>query len=104
MIIIIGSMHIRHFLLLPGPLLPSFTGVTDDTNEGSVPFWSNSQGAAIVHVGSLETLCYTSLKVSLSGFQMSPYGCVTLRVYTQSYGVLEIKTFENHCTLNGTEP
>ena len=30
-------MHRSHFALLRESALPSFTGVTDDTNEGSVP-------------------------------------------------------------------
>ena len=58
----IGSIHSSH-------IMKTFTGVTNDTNEGFVPFWSNKvrvlaaswvQSAAIEHVGSLETLCYTS--------------------------------------------
>ena len=33
-----GYMHRSHFALFLEPSLPSFTGVSDDSNEGSVPF------------------------------------------------------------------
>ena len=58
----IGSMHSSHFGKKLGPFFTNFTGVANATNEGSdrVHPVKQSQGADIVHVGSLETLCYTS--------------------------------------------
>ena len=77
---VMGSMHPLHFVLLPGLLLPSFTGVTDDTNEGSVPFWSDRVRVLLLCMLAhwKHSATPVGLKVSLSGFQIALYVCVTL--------------------------
>ena len=51
-----------------GPLLTSFTGVTNDTNEGSVPFWSNRVRVLILCMLAHWKHSHGSLR----GFQMDP--------------------------------
>ena len=62
------------YFLLPSQLSTSFAGVTNDTNEGSVPFWSNRVRVLLLCMLAhwKHTATPVGLKVSLSGFQMSP--------------------------------
>ena len=95
----IGSMHSGHFGKKLGPFFTSFTGVTNDTNEGSVPFWSNA-----LRVPWGGSKCPLKKVCNSESVQMEPNGPLRVHlvpfVHSQSYG-----GFENHCaTLNGTEP
>ena len=56
-------------------ILASFTSVTNDANEGPVPFWSNSWLTHWKHS------CYASGSISkcpFRAFQMPPYGSVSV--------------------------
>ena len=64
----IGSMHSSHFGKKLGPFFTSFTGVTNDTNEGSVPFWSNRVRVLILCMLAHWKHSHGSLR----GFQMDP--------------------------------
>ena len=71
------------YLSLNGQLIGhTFTGVTDDTNEDFVPFWSNR-----VRVLLLCMFLYRCVKLSV---QMEPNGPLQVRlvpfVPSQSYG------------------
>ena len=78
-------MHSSHFGKKLGPFFTSFTGVTNDTNEGSVPFWSNRVRVLI--------LCmlahWKHSQGSLRGFQMDLKRCVKVfahcRVFSAEY-------------------
>ena len=74
-----------------GPLQTSFTGVSDDTNEGSVYSVLVTLGDQIVHHWKT-----TALTVHVVG----PVWVCTV---SELWGSL-IEKFENHCTLNGTAP
>ena len=107
---IIGYMHRSHFALLLGRSLPSFTGVTDDTNEGSVPFWSNR-----VRVLLLCMLAQCKHSATPVGLKVFLYRCVTLRVtckgpfgsictLSELWGSLKLKQSLRTTVQNGTEP